>query len=147
MSLALLASFTTTSIESYNHLQYVSLARIATFSVSFPQCSSCSTQTEQTELHGIMHSIQVRGLSSLLFSRYCAEQFECTECTVPDDFLLYAARAMSQLSVSNTLAKGFGCMRADRSDSLFPTNRMPMGLLEFMANFFVSSESRKVSDA
>ncbi|XP_064396992.1 uncharacterized protein LOC135343891 isoform X1 [Halichondria panicea] len=91
-----------------------------------------------------MHSIQVRGLSSLLFSRYCAEQFECTECTVPDDFLLYAARAMSQLSVSNTLAKGFGCMRADRSDSLFPTNRMPMGLLEFMANFFVSSESRKV---
>ncbi len=124
------------------------------------ECSSCSMQTE---VHGMTGNgldplsavwgmldgrEQVMGLSAL-FSRYCDEQFECT---VPDDFLLYAAPAMSQLSVSHrsnvlyNLAKGLSCMRADKSDSLFPTKRMPMGLLEFMANFFVSSESRKVSD-
>ncbi len=123
--------------------------RCSSTQTSAKECSSCSTQTD---VHGMTDNAldhlsavwgmldgreQVRGLSSL-FSRYCAEQFECT---VPDDFLLYAAPAMSQLSVShrsNVLynqAKGLGCMRAHKSDALFPTKRMPMGLLEFMENF------------
>ena len=121
--------------------------------------SSCCTQTD---LHGMTENAldllsavwgmldggeQVKGLSSL-FSQYCVEQFHCT---VPDDFLLYAAPAMSQLSLSHrtnvlyNLAKGIGSVRADKSDSLFPVKRMPMGLLEFMTNFFVSTDARNVS--
>lgn len=70
---------------------------------------------------------------------------------VPDDFLVYCSQAFQQLSevqrsnVLYSLAKGIGTMRTGRSESLFPVTRMPMGLLEFMVNFFVANDSRSVS--
>ena len=33
----------------------------------------------------------------------------------------------------------------DRDDSLFPTSRMPMGLLQYMVQFFVSESGQHVS--
>ena len=42
------------------------------------------------------------------------------------------------------IAKGFGEMREDHFDSRFPTDRMPMELLEYMAGFFAVDEMRKV---
>ena len=58
------------------------------------------------------------------------------------DYLVHSASAMVQLSchgrahVLYNLAKGIGTHRQDGSDSCFPCKRMPMGLLEYMADFF-----------
>ena len=57
--------------------------------------------------------------------------------SVPADFL----QAMANLQKSGgsnvlyRLAKGLSTMRRDGRGSKFPTNRMPMGLLEYMVGF------------
>ena len=62
--------------------------------------------------------------------------------TVPEDFLILAAKAMSQLkknkrsNIIYNLAKGLGTPRLHGNDSMFPTKRMPMGLVEYVINFF-----------
>lgn len=69
---------------------------------------------------------------------------------LPDDYLLHSASAMVQLSNSNrsnvvyNLVKGIGSLRTDGSDSCFPCKRMPMGLLEYMADFFSSDSVQQV---
>jgi hypothetical protein len=42
------------------------------------------------------------------------------------------------------LAKALGTTRPDGSDSLLPISRMPMGLLEYMVNFFTASSIQQV---
>ena len=75
---------------------------------------------------------------SKLFSEYALANI-CL--TVPEDFLSLAAKAMAQLKRSERtnvlykLAKGIGTPREDGSDSRLPTRRMPMGLVEHIANF------------
>ena len=65
---------------------------------------------------------------------------------VPPDFLELSLKAMAHLQKSGRsnilfgLAKGLGIQRDDGSDSLIPTNRMPMGLLEYVINFYQSSK-------
>lgn len=57
---------------------------------------------------------------------------------------------MVQLSRNNrsnilySLAKGLGKLREDKKDSLFPTQRMPMGLVEHTVNFFVADDVNQV---
>ena len=69
---------------------------------------------------------------------------------VPNDFIILATKTMIHLKGSKrsnvlyNIAKGFGEMREDQSDSRFPTDRMPMGLLEYMAGFFAVDKMRKV---
>ena len=69
---------------------------------------------------------------------------------VPEDYLIYTAQAMNQLSISGRsnvlykLSKGIGTMRPDNSDSCFPCKRMPMGMLEYMADFFSSTVIQQV---
>ena len=73
-----------------------------------------------------------------------SSEFLGSDIHVPEDYLVYTAQAMSQLSIcgcSNALyklSKGIGTMRPDNSDSCFPCKRMPMGVLEYMADFFAS---------
>ena len=72
------------------------------------------------------------------------------EVSIPDDYLIYTAQAMNQLSISGRsnvlykLSKGIGTMRPDDSDSCFPCKRMPMGMLEYMADFFSSTVIQQV---
>ena len=69
---------------------------------------------------------------------------------VPEDYLIYTAQAMNQLSISGRsnvlykLSKAIGTMRPDNSDSCFPCKRMPMGMLEYMADFFASTVIQQV---
>ena len=42
------------------------------------------------------------------------------------------------------LAKGLGTLRADHSDTLFPRERMPMGLLQYMTVFFLAEHKNQV---
>jgi len=71
--------------------------------------------------------------------------------SVPDDFVALAARAMLYLKNNNrsnvlyNLAKAIGTTREDGS-SRFPVTRMPMGLVEYIANFFVADNLQSVSN-
>lgn len=75
---------------------------------------------------------------SKLFSVYMLNSF-CIN--VPEDFISYAANAMSELRLDQhtnilyNLAKGIGTLRPDSSDSRFPIKRMPMGLIEYSESF------------
>lgn len=65
---------------------------------------------------------------------------------VPSTFLELSLKAMAQLKKSRrsnilfALANGLGTVRDDLTDSLIPTSRMPMGLLEHVINFYQSSK-------
>ena len=73
---------------------------------------------------------------------------------VPNDFLAMALKGMQNLSAAGrsnvicTLCKGLGSFRPGNSkETYFPTSRMPMGLLEYMVNFFTSEHGNTVSDS
>ena len=67
-----------------------------------------------------------------------------------DDFLQLAISVMEQLQSSGRynvvyrLSKVIGTKRKDQSDSLLPTKRMPMGLIEHCVNFFAASSIKEV---
>ena len=69
---------------------------------------------------------------------------------VPKDFLNVTVEGIRHLNrngrsnVIYLLAKALGTMRSDGSDSLLPTKRMPMGLIEHIVNFFTVDAINKV---
>ena len=86
-------------------------------------------------------------LLSSLFAQACEKEYNIT---VPKDYLVLSAFAMMQLEKANrsnvlyNLALGLGTSREDNSDSRFPTQRMPMGLIEHTINFFVANNANQV---
>ena len=85
-----------------------------------------------------------------VLSKLFSEELKKRGVILPDDFLPYCVKAMQQLSKNNrsnvvyNLVKGIGVIRSDNSDSCFPCKRMPMGLLEYMADFFSSKNIQQV---
>ena len=69
---------------------------------------------------------------------------------VPCDFLVLASSAMVRLAEKHrsnilyNLVKGISTMRRDGSDSRFPTQRMPFGLVEYSASFFIADDLNQV---
>ena len=51
----------------------------------------------------------------------------------------------NQINVVYDLAKVIGTMRPDKTDSLMPAKRMPMGLVEYLVQFFSAKTLTKVS--
>lgn len=47
-------------------------------------------------------------------------------------------------NVLYALTHDLGTTRSGSSETRFPTDRMPMGLLEYMANFFAATDVTKV---
>lgn len=82
-----------------------------------------------------------------MFSLLCGKELGLV---VPEDFLKFAVSAMQQLALNGhsnvlySLVKGIGTIRKDHSDSCFPIKKMPMGLIEYACNFFVSENMNKV---
>ena len=116
------------------------------------QCSSTLTDlpTASTIRHlfkQLLLDSQLQVLSGL-FSTVMSTKFSTS---VPDDYLVYSANAMAHLrhnSCSNVLynlARGWGTLREDGSDSRFSVTRMPMGLIEYAASFFASDNLQSVS--
>ena len=66
--------------------------------------------------------------------------------SVSSNFLELSLKATVQLQTSGRsniifgLAEGLAIQRDDGSDSLIPTTRTPMGLLEYLINFYQSSK-------
>ena len=87
-------------------------------------------------------------LLSKLFSSYASSEMRLS---VPDDFIVLATRAILQLTSSGrsnvlyNLAKAIGTIREDGSDSRLPTKQMPMGFIEYIANFFVADNLQSAS--
>jgi len=112
-----------------------------------------ATQTNSVEVSLVEYALnqlptesQLLALSKL-FSAYLSDHFLLT---VLNDFLKNAASAMLRLSgggrtnVLYNLAKGIGTMRPDQSDSHFSIKRMPLGLVEYVANFFAAENLQQV---
>lgn len=70
--------------------------------------------------------------------------------SIPNDFLKLSLDGMMNLEAAGRhnliygLAKGFATPRPDGSDSCFPTKRMPIGLLQYMIEFFISKPGHQV---
>ena len=106
-----------------------------------------STQTDDVDKSVLAHLFKALPLNkqleflSTMFSYYMLVKFNVL---VPEDFLDYTTKAMSQLrhsqrtNVLYNLAKGLETQRADGSDSRFPAKCMPMGLIEYAAEFFAN---------
>ncbi len=68
----------------------------------------------------------------------------------PPDFLELVILGMKRLhsngrsNVIYLLAKAIGTMRPQGTDSLLPISRMPMGLLDYVVNFYTASSINKV---
>ena len=58
--------------------------------------------------------------------------------SVPDDFLCH------ENGRTYNLAKGIGMFREDKIDTRFPIEQMPMGLVEYIAQFFAEDNLQKV---
>ena len=69
---------------------------------------------------------------------------------VPHRYIRNSLSAMSYLqsrkkcNILDGTAYVFGNLKADKSDSRFPTNRMPFGLLEHCINFYSANSSSEV---
>ena len=109
---------------------------------------SSGVQTDFQQHYGeqLISDCSVEYLSSV-FTQVCEKELGLK---IPKDFLVLASSAMVRLSEKNrsnilyNLAKGISTMRADGLDSRFPTQRMPMGLMEYTASFFVADDLNQV---
>ena len=68
----------------------------------------------------------------------------------PSDFLHLAIQGMERLhkagrmNVIYLITKALGTTCTDGSDSLLPTSRMPMGLIEHIVSFFIATSVQQV---
>ena len=71
--------------------------------------------------------------------------------SIPNNYLEVSLKVMKRLKESKhvnlqyELAKGLGIMRPDGSDAIFPTERIPMGLLQYMVLFFNSGAGQQIN--
>ena len=105
----------------------------------------CQASSEENLLDALPMESLIEILSKL-FTKYSI----AAGVSVRDDFLLLSVKAMLQLkrnyrnNVVYNLVKGLGTTRPDGSDSRFPTKMMPMGLVEYITNFFVADTVQQV---
>ena len=115
--------------------------------------ASASVQTDDMEpsaLINLFSRLPVDTHLQVLSKLFTSYLSVTSSVLVPDDFLCHAAAAIVQLhqggrtNVLYNLAKGIGTLRPDKTDSRFPIKQMPMGLVEYVAQFFAVDNLQKV---
>jgi hypothetical protein len=104
--------------------------------------NDCGTQTCNVVVGDSLSLEQV----SVWLSSYCKRELDIT---VPEGFLSIATSAMVRLSKcqrSNVVYNLANKIRTDGSDSCFPVLWMPMGLVEYLTNFYTSDNLNMVHD-
>lgn len=107
-----------------------------------------SIHTSSALMTGVGSCVELQDLS-LKYASLCHDHFGVS---VPNDFLVYSGAAMVHLATNRrsnvlyNLAKGLGTLRKDGKDTLFPIRRMPMGLVEYAANFYVAENVNQVME-
>ena len=110
-------------------------------------CSELPVHTTITHQSDILTPDQELQLLSSAFQGYCSKY---SRIKVEADFLKLCICAMENLKSSGrsnviyNLCKALGTQRQDKSDSLLPVRRMPMGLIEHCATFFSSNSVSQV---
>lgn len=95
---------------------------------------------------GVSANEQLNIINDLL----CSYAKRIHEVDVPPGFVSLSLRGMKHLentgriNVIHELVKGLGTMRPDKSDSYFPTTRMPIGMLQYMIQFFNAKAGQSV---
>ena len=114
--------------------------------------ASTSTSEERIDIcQNIIHLFQKLGhneqvsLLQTLFDNCCAGRIPCAK-----DYIQHSISGMQHLhsnhkrNVLAGAARAFGVLRPDGSDSLFPTSRMPFGMLDYTISFFNASSRNEV---
>ena len=108
--------------------------------------ASVSVQSDDMEPSALIHLFSRLPVNthlqvlSKLFTSYLSAT---SSVLVPDNLLCHAAAAIVQLhqggrtNIIYNLAKGIGTLRPDKMDSRFPIKQMPMGLVEYVAEFLL----------
>ena len=97
-------------------------------------------QELMTTLNRLPSDQQLMCLSEM-FSKFAESH---ADLSISNNYLDLSLKGMKRLKKSKCvnvlyeLAKGLGIMRPAGSDAVFPTERMPMGLLQYMVLFFNS---------
>lgn len=117
---------------------------------SLPSNSNCTVEKTDnliSQVHSLPHEEKL-ALIRDLYHDVCIHQ----QMYVPKDFIDLSLQAMENLhrsgrsNVLYELVFGLGTLRPDGSGPRFPTDRMPMGLLEYIVNFFASQSMNEVSE-
>ena len=102
--------------------------------------------TFKSKFYTLTSNDQLEVLNELL-SSHAAMQYNLI---IPEDYLQLSLKRMKHLeevgksNVLYELAKGLGTMRDDKSGSMFPVSRMPMGMLQYMVHFFNAKPGQTV---
>ena len=92
-----------------------------------------------------LHAVPLYDLSHAFASKCASYAID-----VPNDFLPLCLQAITNLKENErsnllyNLAKGLGTKKKDTNETLFPLNRMPLGLLEYTASFYISESINEV---
>ena len=114
-----------------------------------PQQSTAVGETSVSQqAFASMDPVEQLNLLSDVFTLYLQQH---THIQVPpSDFIHLAIQGMERLhkagwkNVIYLMAKALGTACPDSSDSLLPTSRMPMGLVEHIVNFFTATSLQQV---
>ncbi len=116
-----------------------------------PSYAFQQSSDEDRRLGSSFYSLPPTEQIEVLPQQLCALALNVAHVEIPPDYLTLSIAAMERLqkcgrgNVLYGLAKGVGTMREDGSDSVIPTTRMPMGLLEHTVNFFTTREIKTES--
>lgn len=119
-------------------------------SVSTVSCQTCSEDEAMDIGISLLNQLPMGSLLKVI-SEFLSKYGTSEGISVPNDFLPLVIKAMIQLkrnyraNVVYNFVKGLGTIRLDGSDSRFPAKMMPMGLVEYVTNFFVADTVQQVS--
>ena len=141
---------TPTEADAYFNDKLPSQACASSSSCSTKSCGVQTDPIDSSLLLDILNMVPIDSQLPLLSEVFSAYLLTVFKLSVPNDFLHLAASAMLQLAnngrtnVLYNLAKGIGTLRQDEEDTRFPVKRMPMGLVEYTAQFFASDNLQQV---
>ena len=136
-----------------NYHKFCSLKCVLSSVAVSSNIASVSVQADDMEPSALIHLFSRLPVDthlqvlSKLFTSYLSAT---SSVLVPDYFLCHAAAAIVQLhqggrtNILYNLTKGIGTLRPDKMDSRFPIKQMPMGLVEYVAEFFAVDNLQKV---
>lgn len=136
--------FSTRSVGTQTSIQ---CETVSTGSQANVECKSTYIQTFIEEVNTSNLQQSVISDISQSFSEHCKTTLELN---VPINFLTYASSAMVRLKKHNrsnvvyNLARIVGEQRADVNESRLPISKMPMGMIEYITNFFAADDLNEV---
>ena len=132
------------------HSLMPAISNLLTNNVPVEEASCMDLQSFELHCSQFLSKLAFDDQLSFLSKMYSAVCKSAGFVEIPIDFLKLAADGMKHLrdcdrtNVIYHFARVVGTMRNDKSDSLLPARRMPMGLIEYSINFFNAEHINQV---